>query len=487
MLAIWKRRVIKRERIAILSAAVLVTACGGGGSDGSNGENTASPASGSTTAGTTPASEPITASAPPTLSTQPISITVAADSTARFMVVAAGHGPFTYQWRKNGAAISGATSPTLTTTPISVADSGTRFDVVVTNPVGSVTSQSATLTVTLHPGANRFVGQPDTAGATNGGGADIALFNQPRGVVVNPSGEVYVGDTKNYTVRKVSKDYSVSLLAGVPGTFGYQDGPGEAALFGGVGKTVSLFQASTPGGPVEYATDGFVSGPSSLALDSLGNIVLSDHANNVIRQISPQGLVRTIFGQAKKPGTLAGPPATALLNSTFNLTTDKANNSVYFDDYQAFQAGIRRGTSFDVGSIHPVSPTDSLISGLAADGQGNVFFITSGGNQLVELSAAGTLTVVAGSGNTESIDGQGQAASFCHPAAFVRNADASFFVYDGCSRKLRKVTATGAVTTVVDLTETLGAGGDVTGMDTYVAGQTLVVSSKNALYLVPIN
>ncbi|MFM0140648.1 NHL repeat-containing protein [Caballeronia grimmiae] len=403
------------------------------------------------------------------------------------MVVAAGRGPFTYQWRKNGVAISGATSSTLTTTPVAVADGGAKFDVIVTNAVGSVTSESATLTVKLHSGANRLVGQPDTAGTTNGGGADVALFNQPHGVVVNSDGEIYVGDTKNYTVRKVSKDYSVSLLAGVPGTFGYQDGPGEAALFGGVGKTVSLFQPSTPGAPVEYMTDSFVSGPSSLALDSLGNIVLSDHANNVIRQISPQGLVRTIVGQAKKPGSLAGPPATALINSTFNLTTDTVNNAVYFDDYQASQVGIRRATSFDVGSIRPASTTDPLISGMATDGLGNVFFSTLGGNQIVELSAVNTLTVVAGSGNTASIDGQGPAASFCRPAALVRNEDASFFVYDGCSKKLRKVTATGAVSTLVDLTETLGTGGSVTGMDTYVAGQTLVVSSKNALYLVPIN
>ncbi|WP_188130936.1 hypothetical protein [Paraburkholderia panacisoli] len=315
------------------------------------------------------------------------------------------------------------------------------------------------------------------------------MFNQPHGLAVNRSGEIYVGDTNNFTVRKVAKDYSVSLLAGVPGTSGYEDGPGVTALFGGVGKTVSLLQPATPGAPVEYTTDAFVSGPSSLALDSAGNIVLTDHANNVIRKITPQGVVSTLFGKARTPGMLAGPPATALINRTSVLTVEKVSGWVYFDDFQYPQSFIRRASSFDVDSGRPTSSStvDPLVSGLAVDSQENVFFITQSSNQLLKLAVDGSTTIVAGSGISESVDGQGRAASLCHPSALVRNEDGSFFVYDGCSRRIRKVSATGAVTTVVDLTETLGIESPVLGMDIYAAGQTLVISARNALYLVPVN
>jgi hypothetical protein len=84
----------------------------------------------------------------PTISSQPASITVAAGSTAKFSVSASGTAPLSYQWRKNGSAISGATATTYTTPATTASDNGSTFAVVVSNSAGSVTSSSATLTVT---------------------------------------------------------------------------------------------------------------------------------------------------------------------------------------------------------------------------------------------------------------------------------------------------------------------------------------------------
>src|SRR2546425_2478765 len=95
-------------------------------------------------AGSNTASDPTA----PSIATQPASQTVTAGQMATFSVVAAGSSPLSYQWEKNGAAIPGATSVSYTTAATTLADSGSQFAVVVSNSVGSVTSNSATLTVT---------------------------------------------------------------------------------------------------------------------------------------------------------------------------------------------------------------------------------------------------------------------------------------------------------------------------------------------------
>ena len=80
--------------------------------------------------------------------TQPAALTVSAGQTARFSVTATGTAPFSYQWKKNGINIAGATSSTYTTPAIDIGDNGAVFTVVVGNSAGTVTSSNATLTVT---------------------------------------------------------------------------------------------------------------------------------------------------------------------------------------------------------------------------------------------------------------------------------------------------------------------------------------------------
>jgi Abnormal spindle-like microcephaly-assoc'd, ASPM-SPD-2-Hydin/Immunoglobulin domain/Immunoglobulin I-set domain len=83
----------------------------------------------------------------PTITQQPASSTVYAGQTASFSVVAGGTGPFTYQWRENGTAISGATSASYTTSATTTAENWSQFTVVVSNHTGSIYSKAAVLTV----------------------------------------------------------------------------------------------------------------------------------------------------------------------------------------------------------------------------------------------------------------------------------------------------------------------------------------------------
>ena len=83
----------------------------------------------------------------PTITTQPVSQTVTVGQTATFSVTATGTAPLSYQWQKNNASISGATSASYTTPATASTDSGSKFDVIVSNAIGSQTSTTATLTV----------------------------------------------------------------------------------------------------------------------------------------------------------------------------------------------------------------------------------------------------------------------------------------------------------------------------------------------------
>ena len=89
----------------------------------------------------------LTVKLPPTITSQPANKTVKVGRTPTFSVTATGYKPLSYQWRKNGTNIAGATDSSYTTPPVTKADSGSLFSVVVSNSVGSVTSNNALLTV----------------------------------------------------------------------------------------------------------------------------------------------------------------------------------------------------------------------------------------------------------------------------------------------------------------------------------------------------
>ena len=111
----------------------------------------------------------------PSISTQPSSQTVTAGQTASFSVAAAGTAPFSYQWKKNGTAISGATSPSYTTPATTNSDNGAHFTVLVTNTAGSVTSNAAILTVNAAPVAPSITTQPTSQTVTAGQTASFSV------------------------------------------------------------------------------------------------------------------------------------------------------------------------------------------------------------------------------------------------------------------------------------------------------------------------
>jgi putative Ig domain-containing protein/ASPM-SPD-2-Hydin domain-containing protein len=127
--------------------------------------------------------------APPMITSQPTSQSITAGQSAAFSVIASGTAPLSYQWTKNGTAISGATLSSYTTPAETVSDNGAQFRVIVSNSIGSVTSNAATLTVAT-PGhlsssassltfANVNVGSTSTQSVTltNSGGSNVNISN----------------------------------------------------------------------------------------------------------------------------------------------------------------------------------------------------------------------------------------------------------------------------------------------------------------------
>jgi len=164
--------------------------------------------------------------AAPTITTQPLNQTVTAGQTATFSVVATGTAPLGYQWQKNGANISGATSASYSTPVTTSADNGATFVVVVSNAVGSVTSKSATLTVSsaalapviqAHP-ANEtvMVGQTATFSVVAGGTGPLSYQWEKNGA--NIDGATTVSYTTPVTTTSDNGATFVVVVSNVGGS-----------------------------------------------------------------------------------------------------------------------------------------------------------------------------------------------------------------------------------------------------------------------------
>ena len=143
-----------------------------------------------------------------------------------------------------------------------------------------------------------LAGTAGAHGSADGTGA-AARFYAPRGVAIDSAGNLYVADTaSNSTIRKVTAAGVVTTLAGTAGVLGSADGTGAAARF---------------------------NGPSGVAVDSADNIYVADSGNNTIRKITPTGITTTIAGTADVKGMLLSfPEYLAIVGDSIVLSSGRA-------------------------------------------------------------------------------------------------------------------------------------------------------------------
>jgi hypothetical protein len=189
------------------------------------------------------------------------------------------------------------------------------------------------------------------------GSGDIARFDGIEGIAVDAQGNVYVADLNNHRIRKVAPDGTVSTVAG-SSTFGSTDGHGDIATFkqpsdialdvaGNIyvadqgnhkirkitpARQVSTYagtgDAGLQDGPAASATFNILHG---IAVDSYGNVYVSDRLNNRIRKISPALIVSTLAGTGS-PGAVDGARAVVSFLQPLKLATD-ASGDVYVADF----------------------------------------------------------------------------------------------------------------------------------------------------------
>jgi sugar lactone lactonase YvrE len=180
----------------------------------------------------------------------------------------------------------------------------------------------------------------NVAGYLNGMGS-AALFFRPQGVAVDGAGNVYVADTINNCIRQITAAGVVTTLAGSTNA-GYADGPIGTAKF---------------------------RAPSGVAVDRVGNVYVADYNNHRIRQITPDGMVKTLAGT--NSGYADGPGGTAQFNAPFSLAVDRVGN-VYVADYNN-----NRIRKIENNLIEPVT-TVAAQSGLAGSSTVSVSHAISG-------------------------------------------------------------------------------------------------------------
>ena len=285
-----------------------------------------------------------------------------------------------------------------------------------------------------------LAGSAGQSGSADGTGT-AARFNHPDGVAVDTTGNVYVTDNDNGTIRKITPGGGVTTLAGSMGHSGSTDGTGSAARF-------------------NY--------PMGVAVDTSGTVYVADSWNGTIRKITPGGVVTTLAGSAGNFGSADGIGSSASFYYPKCVAVDGAGN-VYVSDL--FNCTIRKVTPGGVvttlaGLAGQGGSTDGTGSaarfsqpyGVAVDSAGTVYVADSNYEIIRKITPGGVVTTLAGlAGHGGSNDGTGSSARFAFPDGLAADAYGTVYVTDNWNHTIRKITPGGAVTTLAGLADNFGS------------------------------
>jgi sugar lactone lactonase YvrE len=316
-----------------------------------------------------------------------------------------------------------------------------------------------------------FAGAAGTSGSTDGTGA-AASFNRPFGAATDSAGNVYVVDGVNNTIRKITPAGVVSTFAGAAGTSGSTDGTGAAARF---------------------------SAPSGVTTDSAGNLYVADTGNDIIRKITPAGVVTTLAGMAGMTGSTDGTGAAARFNAPQGIATDNAGNVYVADTGNDIIRKIAPGGEVTTLAGMPgmTGSTDgtgaaarfSAPSGVTTDSAGNLYVADTSNDIIRKITAAAVVTTLAGTaGSSGSADGTGAAARFSGPYGMGTDSAGNVYVADAYNDIVREITPVGAVMTLAGTAAVSGSAdgtgaaasfGGPTGVATDSAGNVYVADTLN--------
>jgi hypothetical protein len=303
-----------------------------------------------------------------------------------------------------------------------------------------VTASGANFVVTTLAGT---IGINGTADGTNA----AAGFNKPQNLTLDASGNLYVADSLNHSIRKITPygaNWAVTTIAGTtgPSHLGNADGTNGSAQF---------------------------NRPSGIARDAAGNLYVADTLNHTIRKITPVGtdwVVTTIAGQATVFGTADGTNSSARFHSPFGLTIQNGTNVLVADfNNQSIRLVRPSGTNWIVSTIAGLTGTSGSSDGTNSDARfyqpkaiglgalGSVYVTDSGNNTIRKILPIGpnwvTSTVAGQAGTgTGSADGTGPTVRFNSPFGIGMSSAGRLWVTDSLNKTVRL----GNLAALLDLT-----------------------------------
>lgn len=311
-----------------------------------------------------------------------------------------------------------------------------------------------------------IAGAPGGSG-TNDGVGSSAQFDFPVGLALDASGNLYVADYDNQTIRQITPAAAVTTLAGLAGASGTNDGVGNSARF---------------------------SNPAAVAVDQNGNVIVGDTLNNAIRQITPVGNVTTLAGLSDTAGSSNGPAATATFNEPFGVTVD-TNNNIFVADTGN---GVIREISAEAivstfaGTMRVTGTNDgtgtnaqfNVPEGIAVDANDDLYVVDHGNSTVRLITPDASVSTFAGiPGVTGSADGPAAASTFNFPFGTAVDKNGNVYISDLNNAIVRKITPAGMVTTIGGIAGQTGSL-DGTGTDARFNNPTgLAVDNQGNVYV----
>ena len=276
----------------------------------------------------------------------------------------------------------------------------------------------------------------------DGGPAILAGLSSPEDVAVDATGNLFIADTDNNSIRKVNSSGTISTVAGT-GRRGF----------------------SGDGGP---AVEAKLAGPRGVAVDAAGNLYIADSSNHRIRKVDTSGTITTVAGTGERSfGGDYGPAVQARLSFPRGVAVDVDGN-LYIADFENRRvrrvdssgtittfAGIGKGISVLSVAGQPADQVWlGLVSDVAVDAEGNLYI--AGFSRVDRVNPSGRIYTVAGTGVT-GFTGDGGPANQTRvnvPFGVAVDAAGNLFIADTENHRIRKVDPSGTITTIAGTGET---------------------------------